>query len=228
MRKVALNIGCGRSTIQSTPEMQWINVDSYERENKLDMVLDITRAFPFDKETIDFIYAEQFIEHLEWNDGFKFLQDCFKILKEGGILRLVLPHYKKIFQMYLEKNTDFFKVFFDELNNGDLPYYSWVYSNPEEVREKRKDNLPPAWHTSYKLEDRKRLSLRLKHYKYPIEIVNWFTHQYHEHVCLYDFKSLSGILTQIGFKEVIETEIKDMDSHAPSRITSSIYIEGVK
>jgi len=223
-----LNIGCGRSTIKSTETEKWINVDSYERENKLDMILDVTKDFPFEKDSVDYIYAEQFVEHLEWNDGYKFLQNCFKILKDGGILRLVLPDYNKIFQKYLDNDNEFFKIFYDELNNGDLPYYSMVYNDPERIKEERKENPPPAWHLSSKLEDRKRLALRLRYYEYNIEIVDWFCRQYFEHKNLLDYESLKGYLMNIGFSEVYQTEIKDIDSHAPSRITSSLYIEGVK
>jgi len=218
-----LNVGCGRETKKG-----FVNIDIMERENKLDMILDVTKDFPFEKDSIEYIYAEQFIEHLEWNDGFKFLQNCYNCLKMGGILRLVLPDYYKIFKAYLLQDKVFFKVFYDELNNGDLPYYSMVYDNPERIKEERRDNPPPKWHTSAKLEDRERLALRLRHYKYDIELVNWFTHQYHEHVCLYDFESLNGILRSIGFENVLQTEIKDIDSHAPSRITSSLFMEAFK
>jgi len=226
--KTCLNIACGRNCIKSTETERWINIDSYERENKLDMILDVTKDFPFEKDSVDYIYAEQFIEHLEWNDGYKFLQNCFKILKDGGILRLVLPNYNKIFQKYLDNDNEFFKIFYDELNNGDLPYYSMVYNDPERIKEERKENPPPAWHLSAKLEDRTRLALRLRRYKYNIEILDWFVRMYHEHLCLYDLESLSGILYEIGFKFVMNTDIKEIDSHAPSRITSSLYIEGVK
>lgn len=226
--KRALNLACGRNTIQSTKEIEWTNVDSYERENKLDLIVDVTKHWFFDDDSYDYIYAEQFIEHLNWLDGLKFLRNCFKSLKKDGILRLVLPHYKKIFQKYLEGDKEFFEVFFEALNKSDLPYYCSVYQNPEKVRKERKNNLPPDWHTSSRLRDRKRLELRLRTYRYPIEIVDYFCHQYFEHKCLWDYTSLRGHLLEIGFSNVKSTNIKDIDSHAITRIDSSLFLEGIK
>jgi predicted SAM-dependent methyltransferase len=218
-----LNIACGRDVKEG-----FINIDSVERENKLDMILDVTKEFPFEKESCEYIYAEQFIEHLNWLEGWKFLMKCYNILEPNGILRLVLPDYKKIFQKYLERDYQFFDVFFKGLNEGDLPYYCSVYQNPEKVRKERQSNPPPEWHLSPKQKDRRRLELRCRTYRFLIDIVDWFVHQYFEHKTLWDFESLRSHLLEMGFSEVNKTKIKDIDSHAPTRITSSLYIEATK
>ena len=218
-----LNLGCGRDT-----KKDFINVDSYERENKLDVIADLTKKFPFDSDSCEYIYAEQLIEHFTWLDGFYFLKECYRCLKHKGILRLVLPDYHKIFDKYLKGDQEFFKVFFDGLNNYDYPYYAEVYTDPERVRERRKDNPPPEWHLSQRKEDRERLSLRVRPYNHLIEVVHWFTHQYGEHKTLYDFESLSDLLDGIGFKENYETDRREIDSTLPTRITCSLYIEAIK
>jgi len=228
LKKIGLNLGCGRRIKQSTEEMKWINCDSYKRENKLDVICDLTKEFPFDDESYQYVYIEHFLEHLNKLDGEKLLINCYKCLKKNGILRLILPHYKKIFQKYLDRDQEFFKPFFDTLNGSDYDYYSRVYNEPEKVREERKENLPPDWHLSSKLEDRKRLKLRVRKYKYLIEIIDYFCHQYSEHKMLYDFESLNGILKEIGFSNVYETEIKDIDSHQSTREKSSLYVESIK
>ncbi len=226
--KRCLNIGCGREIKESTEKIQWTNVDIYERENELDIIIDVTKSWPFEKNYYDFIYAEQFIEHLDWIEGRKFLINCFKSLKLGGKLRLVLPHYKKIFRKYIEGDNDFFEVFFKELNEGDLPYYNSVFMNPDKVRREREDNPSPSWHFSNHIKDRKRLALRVKPYIHNIEIVDWFCHQYGEHQTIYDFELLNEILRKIGYSSIVKTKKKEIDSDAPSRITSSLYIEAIK
>lgn len=218
-----LNIACGRDIKEG-----FINVDSYERENELDLVIDVTKKWPWKESSCEYIYAEQFIEHLEWNDGLHFLRNCCNTLENGGILRLVLPNYRKIFKKYIENDNKFFKVFFDGLNKEDYPYYCSVYTDPDKIKKERKDNPPPRWHTSWQLDDRKRLERRVRFYKYNIEILDWFCHQYGEHKTLYDFENLKGILRDIGFSEVKKTKRKKIDSNAPTRITSSIYIEAIK
>lgn len=218
-----LNIGCGRNVKEG-----FINCDIYEREVKLDKIFDVTKSFPFESDSCDYIYAEQFIEHLEWLDGLKFLRNCYTVLKSGGILRLVFPDYKMIFEKYLEGDISYFKVFFEGLNEGDLPYYSRVFQEPDKVRRERINNPPPNWHVSSRRRDRRRLDLRVRRYKHLIEIVDWFCHQYGEHKTLYDFECMKGILTEIGFRRIYETGIQEIDSHAPTRITSSLYMEAVK
>ena len=218
-----LNLGCGRET-----KVGFVNIDCYERENKLDVICDLTKRFPFESDSSEYIYAEQLIEHFTWLDGFHFLQECYRCLKYKGVLRLVLPDYALIFKKYLEGDQEFFKVFFDGLNNFDYPYYSEVYTDPDKILRERVDNPPPEWHTSPRLEDRKRLELRVRNYTHLIEVVHWLTHQYGEHKTLYDLELLTELLERVGFSRVYETERKDIDSHAPTRITSSIYIEAKK
>jgi predicted SAM-dependent methyltransferase len=224
----ALNLACGRSTKQSTEEIEWINVDSYERENKLDVICDLTKEFPFEKDSYEYIYCEHFIEHLDWFQGILFLNNCYNCLKEGGILRLVLPHYRKVFQKYVDNDFKFFEPLFVALNENDLPYYREAYLKPEELREKRKDNPPPDWHLSPRQKDHERVKLRTRIYKYPIEIVNYFTHQYGEHKTLYDYEMLRGLLSNLRFNKVYTTNRKEIDMDAPTRNNFSLYIEAIK
>jgi len=229
MRKLYLNLGCGNRTKHSTEEIEWINVDIKECENNIEyIIIDVTKEFPFECETVEYIYAEQFLEHLNWLDGRNFLINCYHVLKIKGILRLVIPDFKKIFQCYLNQDNEFFEVFKKSLNEVDYLYYFDVYNNPIKMKRERKNNPPPEWHTSHKYEDRKRLKLRMKYFDHHIDIVNWFTHQFGEHLTLFDFESLSGLLLDIGFTYAKKTEIKDIDSHEPTRIDCSLFIEAIK
>ena len=70
--------------------------------------------------------------------------------------------------------------------------------------------------------------MRARYYYDLIEIVNYFTHQYGEHKTLYDFIMLYDLLKRGGFSKIYKTDKKDIDSDAPTRITTSLYIEAVK
>ena len=107
---------------------------------------------------------------------------------------MVLPNYALIFKKYLDGDQEYFKVFFDGLNNGDYPYYSKVYTNPDKIRKERINNLPPDWHLSPRLKDRDRLALRVRYFSHLIEVVHWFTHQYGEHLTLYDVVLITDLL----------------------------------
>ena len=219
-----LNLGCGRNV-----KSGWINVDMEEKENKLDLICDLSKEFPFKANSYEYIYNEHFIEHLDWLAGLKFLKNCYRSLKPGGILRLVFPDFKKVFKAYLENDAEFFKAAGDRLNGADYEYYRSVYEHPEKVRRERKDNPPPAWHLSRKKSDRQRLEKRLRKFKYLIEYVDWFTHQFGEHQSLYDEESMIGILKEIGFKKVKASKYNpkiDLSNKGGRKI--SCYIEAVK
>lgn len=217
-----LNLACGREIKEA-----FINVDRNDPEGNLDVVMDLRKRFPWNFTSIDYIYSEHFLEHLNWFEGKCFLIQCFEVLKIGGTLRLVIPDYKKIFRCYLNHDHAFFDVFRKSLNHEDYPYYYNMFYYPENVDKKRREKAP-KWHRSIMPQDRKRLRERARHFDHHIEIVDWFVHQFSEHKTLYDFESLSGLLLDIGFTYIKKTEIKDIDSHEPTRIDCSLYVEAQK
>lgn len=133
-KHLKLNIGCGRDIKKG-----FLNIDQYQRENKLDLILDVTKGLPFKNESCSYIYAEQFVEHLNWLDGLNFLKECHRCLEKGGTLRLVLPDYRKIFNAYVGNDKEFFEIYKHELNYDDHAYYSRVLLNPKQVKKERKE-----------------------------------------------------------------------------------------
>lgn len=53
--------------------------------------------FPFQDDTVDEILAENFCEHLGWNDTEDYMvnmiNECFRILKPFGKLKIAVPHF---------------------------------------------------------------------------------------------------------------------------------------
>lgn len=78
-----LHVGCGRVALPG-----WINIDN-QRSPAVDYVVDVRRGLPF--ADLDFVYAEHFIEHLDFDDAARFLQECRRVLKPEGVLRLTTP-----------------------------------------------------------------------------------------------------------------------------------------
>jgi predicted SAM-dependent methyltransferase len=111
-----LNLGCGRNI-----KTGWVNVDFAERENKLDIVCDLSKEFPFDESSCSYIYSEHLIEHLEWLDGHTLIKKCFKSLQVGGVLRIVFPDFEKIFNAYI--NTITINEFMNILKKYDRKEY---------------------------------------------------------------------------------------------------------
>lgn len=62
--------------------------------------LDLTRPLPFEDASADAIYASHVLEHLYHADALRLLQECRRVLKVGGVLRLVLPDLEHMIQAY--------------------------------------------------------------------------------------------------------------------------------
>ncbi len=86
---VCLNVGCG---IQRFPG--FINTD-INPDVKPDMIWDITKKSEFTNEQLDYIFCNNVLEHL-----FEFVpavQEFHRILKLGGTLHIIVPHYSYCF-----------------------------------------------------------------------------------------------------------------------------------
>lgn len=103
MNKKKLHLGSGTNLVTG-----WINVDNNFDNNidlkKLDLNWDLTKTLPYENNSIDLIFHEHFIEHLEKIDGHHFLQDCYRILKPGGVMRLGWPDMQRILDAYAIKD----------------------------------------------------------------------------------------------------------------------------
>jgi len=65
---------------------------------------DIRRKLPFGDKSVDFIYCSHVLEHFEKYQVLNILKECQRILKNDGVLRVVVPDIKKIIKIYGEDN----------------------------------------------------------------------------------------------------------------------------
>lgn len=78
-----VNIGCGRKL-----DRGWIGIDSQNFGDNI--VRDLTKGLPFSDETVDEIKAEHIFEHIL--DLQFVINECFRVLKKGGKMKVVCPH----------------------------------------------------------------------------------------------------------------------------------------
>ena len=94
IRKV--NYGCGEVLLKG-----WINVDimpanKIERNGNIYYEMDLTKKHPFPDNSLEFAFAEDFIEHLSQADAVIFLTEIYRTLKKEGILRLSFPGFFEV------------------------------------------------------------------------------------------------------------------------------------
>lgn len=95
---IKLHLGCGLNHIPS-----WINMDIDSPVAEIN--IDLSGDLPYEDESVDFIYAEHFIEHMTRADGLALLKECNRILKPTGILRLSTPNLAYLVEVYLTKDV---------------------------------------------------------------------------------------------------------------------------
>ena len=100
MNKIKLvNIACGDVYIKNN---NWVNLDIISN-NKYVTKINLLNKLPFLDNSVDAIYCSHFLEHIPIDKVSNFLHECFRILKKGGVLRLVLPDFESLSKEYLKQ-----------------------------------------------------------------------------------------------------------------------------
>ena len=96
-----LHLGCG-PCIHRSPTCTWVNVDIEESHNP-DIAMDYLKmAERFPAASFDGCCIIHSLEHLQWPEGVQtFFRECRKVLKPGGILRIVVPDLGLIARKYV-------------------------------------------------------------------------------------------------------------------------------
>lgn len=110
---LCVNIGCGTSVADG-----WYNIDNsptiwISRIPLLRRMLrvpawpksvhrhDVLKGLPFGDQTVDCIYSSHTFEHFTHAQSLFLTKECLRVLKPGGILRIVVPDLKQLVQDYL-------------------------------------------------------------------------------------------------------------------------------
>ena len=81
-----LNLGCGGNVLR-----EYINLD-YGWGRGIDLCWDIKRGIPLPTNSMQGIFTEHTLEHFTWYEAINvFLPECFRVLKEGGVIRICVP-----------------------------------------------------------------------------------------------------------------------------------------
>jgi predicted SAM-dependent methyltransferase len=62
---------------------------------------DVTKGIAFDEMSVDYIYTSHMLEHLRKEDTMFVLKECYRVLKQGGVLRVVVPDLKLYAEEYI-------------------------------------------------------------------------------------------------------------------------------
>jgi predicted SAM-dependent methyltransferase len=85
-----------------------VNIDLLE---PCELQLDLREDMPFKDEVAAMVYAEHFLEHLLHPiDSMHFLRECLRVLKPGGVIRIVVPDSEWPLRAYVSNDDEYFRM----------------------------------------------------------------------------------------------------------------------
>jgi predicted SAM-dependent methyltransferase len=121
-----INLGAG--TILP-PE--FINVDFFF-ERKIDFTCDLRYPLRIQNESVNGIFCEHTMEHVNYSDNVQLFKECYRILKPGGAIRIVLPDVQIFTKKYLENDQEWFSTYEDLnlISSGDPKRINRRFATP--------------------------------------------------------------------------------------------------
>lgn len=110
-----LNLGCGQRFHDD-----WINID-FSSENERIISYNLLAGIPFGENEFDMVYHSHLLEHFSKKQGENFMKECYRVLKPGGIIRVVVPDLEQIVKEYIN--------ILKRINNNDKQAdydYNWI------------------------------------------------------------------------------------------------------
>jgi SAM-dependent methyltransferase len=146
----------------------WLNTDlspdQYSEHRRELVYLDAARPFPIADMSFDYVFSEHQIEHIAEPEARLMLEECFRVLKPAGRLRVATPDLSAI------------------LSLGDNPlgeiqrhYVDWVMT-------RFRPNISSGNRRCY--------------------VINHIFKD-HGHQFIYDYETLSALLTDAGFRKLV-------------------------
>jgi SAM-dependent methyltransferase len=120
----AINLGCGTVTapdwinldnspgarLAKFPRLRWFlwkvgflsNTHYQARWPQSLIIRDLRKPLPFSDASVDYVYTSHYLEHNSLADARKLLQEIYRVLRPGGIVRIVVPDLALGAHRYLE------------------------------------------------------------------------------------------------------------------------------
>ena len=89
----------------------------------------LSYGIPLNDNSIDVVFSSHFLEHLTKNDGQQLLNDIYRILKPGGLVRILVPDLDLAIQRFNKGEiNETLDLFFYTSEKGDFSAHKYNYS----------------------------------------------------------------------------------------------------
>ena len=94
-------VGCGHHRMKGFVHAE-ISI-SKDKSGPPEILADMTERIPLDNDSVDLVFSRATLEHLTYRELINHFLECFRILKPGGYVRMVVPSFDMIIKEYKEK-----------------------------------------------------------------------------------------------------------------------------
>lgn len=88
---------------------------------------DLAYGLPIQDGVVDYLYTSHFLEHLFRRDAEYLLQECFRVLKPGGVLRISIPDLEYAISLYRKGDKEKMLTSFFFVDDDDSYYARHKY-----------------------------------------------------------------------------------------------------
>jgi SAM-dependent methyltransferase len=106
----------------------------YEEKDYISILKNHTFVFhnveyglPFPSNSVQYIYASHFLEHLYKDDAKKLLRETYRVLKLRGKIRLCVPDLQYVISLYQEGDRERALAFFFDVGTGYFYTHKYMY-----------------------------------------------------------------------------------------------------
>lgn len=110
-----LNVGCGNHYSQ-----EWNNIDFNGGSDVI--AHDLRCGLPYPDASMDAVYSSHVLEHFSLQDGAAILSEMHRVLRPGGVIRIVVPDLERVCREYLEN----LEKVTTSPNEKNRQRYTWV------------------------------------------------------------------------------------------------------
>lgn len=114
-----LNLGCG---MHYTTSPEWTNVD-FQKTGESVIAHNLLQGVPFENGSFDLVYHSHVLEHFSPAEGKKFMAECFRVLRPGGIIRVAVPDLERLAIDYLKSLNEAAADHSDEVKQAN---HEWM------------------------------------------------------------------------------------------------------
>lgn len=115
-----LHVGCGENILND-----WLNSDLSPYSDNI-LRLDVTDTFPFENDMFEYVFSEHMIEHISYSNGHVMLNECYRILRNNGKIRISTPNLQFLIELCRDNKSELQKEYIKWATDcfiESAPYY---------------------------------------------------------------------------------------------------------